>query len=270
MSEPAPDPATVDLSDKVVLTRPREHVALIRFDRAEKKNALHSSMVIELGRIIAQLDADETVRAVVLTGHETCFAAGADIREMLALGLPGTSNNPRCVAAWRTIEAFSKPLIAAVNGIAFGAGNELAMVCDFVIAGTNAQFGQPEVKIGGMAGDGGTQRLPRKLSPDVASYMLLSGEPIGVEHAHQLGYVVEICEVDRTVERALEIAATISARAPVAVRNTKACIRTAVGATLENGIAFERDAIWRNSMTEDRREGMASFTEKRAPRFKGR
>jgi enoyl-CoA hydratase len=259
-----------DLSAKVVLTRPSPEVALIRFDRAEKKNALHSSMVIELGRLIELLDADDEVRAVVVTGHETCFAAGADIREMLAAGPPGTSNNPRRVAAWRAIEGFRKPLIAAVNGIAFGAGNELAMVCDFVVAGSNAQFGQPEVKIGGMAGDGGTQRLPRKLSPNVAAWMLLSGEPIGVERAHQLGYVVEICEPSRTVERAVEMARTIAARAPVAVRYTKACIRTAVGATLENGIAFERDAIWRNSMTEDRREGMSAFTEKRAPSFRGR
>lgn len=259
-----------DLAAKVVLTRPSPHVALITFDRAEKKNALHSSMVIELGRLVDELDADDSVRAVVVTGHETCFAAGADIREMLALGPAGTSNNPRRVAAWRRIEAFSKPLIAAVNGIAFGAGNELAMVCDFIVAGSNAQFGQPEVKIGGMAGDGGTQRLPRKLSPNLAAYMLMTGDPIDAGRAYALGYVVEVCEPSRTVARAVEIAGTIAARAPVAVRYTKACIRTAVGATLENGIAFERDAIWRNSMTEDRREGMTAFTEKRAPAFKGR
>lgn len=259
-----------DHSDKITLERPSAHVALIRIARPEKKNALHSSMVIELGRLIVELEHDDDVRCVVLTGTDTTFAAGADIKEMVTFGPPATSNNPRRVAAWRAIEAFQKPLIAAVNGIAFGAGSELAMVCDFIIAGENAQFGQPEVKIGGMAGDGGTQRLPRKIGGNVASYMLFTGEPIGVERAHQLGLVVEICPVDQTVARAVAVADIIAMRAPVAVRNTKACVRAAVGATLENGIAFERDAIWRNSMTEDRQEGMTAFTEKRPPVFTGR
>jgi enoyl-CoA hydratase/carnithine racemase len=261
---------TDDLSSKVAMERPAEHVALIRFDRPEKKNALHSSMVIELGRLVAALEGDDEIRSVVLTGHETCFAAGADIHEMVALGPPGTSNNPRRVEAWRRIENFPKPMIAAVNGIAFGAGCELAMVCDFIVAGSNAQFGQPEVKIGGMAGDGGTQRLPRKIGPNMASYMLMTGDPIDVDTAFRLGFVVEVCDPSQTVVRAIEIAQTIAQRAPVAVRYTKACIRTAVGATLENGIAFERDSIWRNSMTEDRKEGMLAFTEKRSPTFKGR
>lgn len=262
--------ASENHADKVILERPAPHVALIRFNRPEKKNALHSSMVIELGRLIGELEADDSVRCVVLTGTEASFAAGADIKEMVTFGPPATSNSPRRVAAWRAIEAFPKPLIAAVNGIAFGAGNELAMVCDFIIAGDNAEFGQPEVKIGGMAGDGGTQRLPRKIGGNVASYMLFTGTPIGVERAYQLGLVVEICPAAQTVARAVQIAGIIAERAPVAVRNTKACIRTAVGATLENGIAFERDAIWRNSMTEDRQEGMTAFTEKRPPVFKGR
>jgi enoyl-CoA hydratase len=259
-----------DLADKVRLERPSPHVALIRFDRVEKKNALHSSMVIELGRLLGTLETDETVRCVVITGGETIFAAGADINEMLALGPPGTSNNPRRVEAWRRMERFPKPMIAAVNGIAFGAGSELALLCDFVIAGTNAQFGQPEVKIGGMAGDGGTQRLPRKIGPNMAAYMLFTGDPIDAETAFRLGLAVELCEPSRTISRAIEVGETIAARAPVAVQYTKACIRTAVGATLENGIAFERDSIWRNSLTEDRREGMTAFVEKRAPQFKGR
>lgn len=261
---------TENHSDKIVIEHPASHIALIRINRPEKKNALHSSMVIELGRLLVELDRNDDIRCVVLTGTEATFAAGADIKEMVTFGPPATSNNPRRVAAWRAIEAFSKPLIAAVNGICFGAGNELAMVCDFIIAGENAQFGQPEVKIGGMAGDGGTQRLPRKLGANVASYMLFSGEPLQVERAYQLGFVVEVCPVADTVNRAIEIGSIIASRAPVAVRNTKACVRTAVGATLENGIAFERDAIWRNSMTEDRQEGMTAFTEKRPPVFKGR
>jgi enoyl-CoA hydratase len=253
----------------VLASRISEHVALIRFDRPEKKNALHSSMVIAMAEHLDIFAADRSVRCVVLTGTETMFAAGADIKEMLARGPSGTSNNPLRVAAWRRFETFPKPIIAAVNGIAFGAGSEIALACDFIVAGHNARFGQPEVKIGGMAGDGGTQRLPRKIGPAMAAYMLMTGDPIDAETAFRLGLAIELCEPSQTVARAIEIATVIASRAPIAVQNTKACIRAAVGATLENGIAFERDAIWRNSMTDDRREGMTAFVEKRAPVFSG-
>ncbi len=259
-----------DLSHLIVCERPVEHVALIRINRPDKKNALHSSMVIGLARQLEAMAADAEVRAVVITGSDESFAAGADIKEMLEKGPPGTSNNPERVRAWRSMERFPKPFIAAVNGIAFGAGNELAMLCDFIIAGKNARFGQPEVKIGGMAGDGGTQRLPRKIGPAMAAYMLMTGDPIDVETAFRLGFVVEVCDVSKTVARAIEVAGVIATRAPMAVAYTKECIRVAVGATHENGIANERDALWRNSMTDDRREGMSAFVEKRQPRFSGR
>ena len=259
-----------DLSHLISRETPVAHVVLLRINRPEKKNALHSTMVIELARRLDEAAADIDVRAVVLTGTEDTFAAGADIAEMLERGPAGTSNNPDRVKAWRRLEKFPKPIIAAVNGIAFGAGNELALTCDFIIAGKNAKFGQPEVKIGGMAGDGGTQRLPRKIGANMASYMLMTGDPIDAETAWRLGYVIEICEVAKTVARAVEIASTIASRAPVAVQFTKACIGVAVGATHENGISYERDSLWRNSMAEDRREGMSAFVEKRAPKFTGR
>ncbi len=258
-----------DLSHCIVAERPSAHVALFRMARPEKRNALHSSMVIELSRLLEGAAADRDVRCAVLTGDERSFAAGADIAEMVERGPAGTSNNPQRVAAWRKLERFPKPIIAAVNGIAFGAGNELALTCDFIIAGRNAQFGQPEVKIGGMAGDGGTQRLPRKIGANMASYMLMTGEPIDAETAFRLGLVVELCDPGKTVARAIEIAEMIALRAPIAVQLTKDCIRVAVGATHENGISFERDSIWRNSMTADRKEGMTAFLEKRPPHFKG-
>lgn len=260
----------IDLSHLIARETPAPHVVLLRINRPEKKNALHSTMVIELARRLDEAAADIDVRVVVLTGTEETFAAGADIAEMLERGPAGTSNNPDRVKAWRRLEKFPKPIIAAVNGVAFGAGNELALTCDFIIAGKNAKFGQPEVKIGGMAGDGGTQRLPRKIGPNMASYMLMTGDPIDAETAWRLGYVIEICETSKTVTRAVEIAATIASRAPLAVQYTKACIGVAVGATHENGIAYERDSLWRNSMAEDRREGMSAFVEKRAPKFTGR
>jgi enoyl-CoA hydratase/carnithine racemase len=237
-----------NLSHLISRETPAAHVVLLKINRPEKKNALHSTMVIELARLLDEAAADIDVRAVVLTGTDETFAAGADIAEMLERGPAGTSNNPDRVKAWRRLEKFPKPIIAAVNGIAFGAGNELALTCDFIIAGKNAKFGQPEVKIGGMAGDGGTQRLPRKIGANMASYMLMTGDPIDVDTAWRLGYVIEICEVAKTVARAVEIAATIASRAPVAVQFTKACIGVAVGATHENGISYERDSLWRNSM----------------------
>jgi len=270
MNAPNESIPLVSLADRILVEDPAPHVRLIRIDRPEKKNALHSTMVIELARRLDDAAADIEVRAVVLTGTEATFAAGADIAEMLERGPAGTSNNPDRVKAWRRLEKFPTPIIAAVNGIAFGAGNELALTCDFIIAGKNAKFGQPEVKIGGMAGDGGTQRLPRKLGPNMASYMLMTGDPIDAETAWRLGYVVEICDTANTVARAVEIASTIASRAPVAVQFTKACIAVAVGATHENGISYERDSLWRNSMSADRREGMSAFVEKRAPKFSGR
>lgn len=243
------------------------HVLLIRIARPEKRNALSNPMVIEIARILKDADADPSVRCVVITGDEIAFSAGADIKNMQKFGVTAVVNDPKRVDAWRMIESFPKPWIAAVNGIAFGAGNELAMCCDFIVAGTNARFGQPEVKTGGMAGDGGTQRLPRKLGSNLASYMLFTGEPIDAQTAHRLGYAVELCDPKDTVKRSLSIAEVIASRAPLAVQATKACIHVAVGATAMNGLAFERVAVIRNHGTKDRQEGLAAFVEKRAPSF---
>jgi enoyl-CoA hydratase len=259
----------VSHADRVRCERASSHVLLIRFERPEKKNALHSSMVIELARLLDSAAADADVRAVVITGTENCFAAGADLNEMLEHGPANVVNNPARVDAWRRFERFPKPIIAAVNGIALGAGCEMALACDFIIAGKNAQFAQPEVKVGGMAGDGGTQRLPRKAGTAMASYMLLTGEPIDAEAAFRVGLVVEVCDPSRTVDHAVEIANVISKRAPLAVQFTKACIKVATGATAENGLAFERESLWRNSMTSDRQEGIKAFAEKREPKFRG-
>lgn len=264
------DSSAVSYADRVGCERASPHVLLIRFERAEKKNALHSSMVVELARLLDSAATDADIRAVVITGTENCFSAGADLNEMLEHGPATVVNNPVRVDAWRRFEQFSKPIIAAVNGIAFGAGCEMALACDFIIAGKNAQFAQPEVKVGGLAGDGGTQRLPRKAGTAMASYMLLTGEPIDAETAFRVGLVVEVCEPSRTVDDAVEIAKLISKRAPLAVQFTKACVKVATGATLENGLAFEREALWRNSMTSDRQEGIKAFVEKREPKFSGR
>ena len=227
-------------------------------------------MVIELARLLQDAGDDPDIRAVVITGDEQAFSAGADLANMRKGGVTAVVNDPQRVDAWRVIEKFAKPMIAAVNGYALGAGNELAMCCDFVIAGRNAQFGQPEVKTGGMPGDGGTQRLPRKVGPNLAAYMIMTGNPIDAETAFRVGYAVEVCEHEGYASRrAVEIAEVIASRAPFAVRSSKACIAVAAGATLENGLAFERVSILRNHASADRAEGLAAFLEKRPPRFSG-
>ena len=269
MDSNIPELQNEDHSDKIMLERPSAHVALIRFDRPDKKNAFHSTMIIELGRLMAQLSADDMIRAVVLTGSENCFAAGADIKEMIAFGPAKTANSPERVAAWAAIEQFEKPLIAAVNGMAFGAGCELALLCDIIIAGSNALFGQPELKIGGMPGDGGSQRLPRKLPPNLAAYLLLTGEPITADQAMRHGLVLDVLPPESTIARALAIADTIAERAPAATRAIKACIAMAVGATADNGLAFERGSITALTETKDSKEGMRAFLEKRPPNFVG-
>jgi enoyl-CoA hydratase len=245
------------------------HGLLIRIARPEKRNALSNPMVIEIARLLQSAAADAAVRCVVITGVEEAFSAGADIKNFQKYGVTAVVTDPRRVEAWNVIQSFPKPLIAAVNGYAYGAGNELALCCDFIIAGSNAQFDQPEVKTGGMPGDGGTQRLPRKVGPNLAAYMIFTGEPIDAATAHRVGYVVEVCPSKDTVRRALEIAAVIATRAPLAVQATKACIHTAVGATATNGLAFERAAVVRNHASRDRQEGMAAFVEKRSPDFTG-
>lgn len=249
--------------------RPAEHVRLIRIARPAKRNALTNAMVVAIGGIAERAAEDDDCRAMVITGDEAAFSAGADIGEAQERGGDAV-NDPARVAAWRKIERFPKPLIAAVSGICFGAGNELAMVADFIIAGRNARFGQPEVKIGGIAGDGATQRLPRKAGAGLAAYMLLSGDPIDAEAALRAGLVVEVVETADTVRRALEVASAIAARAPLAVRETKALVRATGNVGLEAGLAMEREALWRIFGSADRREGMGAFLAKRAPKWSGR
>src|SRR5262245_46641150 len=206
--------ATSDTSSFVQSERVSPHVLLIKLTRSAKRNALTNAMVIEMARLLNEANQDAGVRAVVLAGDETAFSAGADLADMRKGGVTAVVNDPRRVDAWRIIESFPKPMIAAVNGYALGAGNELAMCCDFVVAGRNALFGQPEVKTGGMPGDGGTQRLPRKVGPNLAAYMIMSGEPIDAETAFRVGYAVAVCETRDTVTRAVEIAEVIASRAP--------------------------------------------------------
>lgn len=252
--------------ETIEVTRPVPGVMVIRLDRAQAMNALSKALLGELAAMLEEADASDDVCAVVLTGSERAFSAGADIKEMPEGGIPMFAEAGR-LKAWKAIESFPKPLIAAVNGYALGGGCELTLLCDFVVAGENARFGTPEIKIAAFPGDGGTQRLPRLVGKSRAMMMVLTGEFIDAETAREWGLAVEVTPIDRTVARAVEIAALIAEHSPIAVRMAKAEVLMAYQKPLDESLSLERKMLlWQ---TRDHDEGIAAFVEKRKPRYKG-
>ncbi|MFJ4445505.1 2,3-dehydroadipyl-CoA hydratase PaaF [Pseudomonas sp. NPDC089422] len=247
---------------------PEHGVRLLTLQRPEALNALCTELLAELAAALADADTDPATRAVVITGSRKAFAAGADIREMAERDLVGILDDPR-VAHWQRIAAFSKPLIAAVNGYALGGGCELVMCADIVIAGEDARFGQPEINLGIMPGAGGTQRLLRAVGKPLAMQMVLTGEAITARHALQAGLVSEITQPELVVERALKVASSIAAKAPLAVRLAKEALLKAGDSDLASGLRFERHAFTVLAGTADRDEGIRAFQEKRPAQFKG-
>ena len=252
----------------VLVERPADGVALVRLNRPEARNALDLPTRRALVAAFRELSDDDGVRCVVVTGDERAFAAGADLKEMstmrprdwMALGIR---------RLWKVIADCPHPVVAAVNGHALGGGCELAMHADVIIAGENARFGQPEVRVGIMAGGGGTQRLVRAVGKYKAMKLLLTGEPIDGREACDIGLASEVVADDRVVDRALEIATAIAALPPVAVRLTKEAVLAGADAALETGLILERRSMEFLFDTDDQTEGMRAFVEKRAPRFKG-
>jgi enoyl-CoA hydratase len=247
---------------------PEQGVRLLTLQRPEALNALCTELLEELASALADAEADPAARAVVITGSRKAFAAGAGIREMAERDLVGILNDPR-VAHWQRIAAFSKPLIAAVNGYALGGGCELVMCADIVIAGEDARFGQPEINLGIMPGAGGTQRLLRAVGKPLAMQMVLTGEAITARHALQAGLISEITQPELAVERALQVARSIAAKAPLAVRLAKEALLKAGDTDLASGLRFERHAFTVLAGTTDRDEGILAFQEKRPAQFKG-
>ncbi|MAD44871.1 MAG: 2,3-dehydroadipyl-CoA hydratase [Oceanospirillaceae bacterium] len=244
-------------------------VWLVRLNRPQALNALNTELLGELSAVLDHAEMTEDVRALVLTGSTRAFAAGADINEMAALDMVGILNDPR-QQHWQRITRFSKPLIAAVNGFCLGGGCELAMHADILIAGHDAEFGQPEINLGIMPGAGGTQRLLRAVGKSMAMQMVLSGQPISAQQALQCGLVSEITQPEMTVERALALACRIATKAPLAVRLAKEAILRGMDADLSTGLRYERQAFTLLAATDDRNEGIAAFREKRQPGFSGR
>jgi enoyl-CoA hydratase len=229
---------------------------------------LSNELIGELAAAFRHAALNDDVRCIVLCGNDAFFSAGADIKEMQQRGFEAIDNSGRR-AAWRDIANFPKPIVAAVEGICFGGGHELALLADIVIAGEGAVFGQPEINIGILPGDGATQRLTRVAGKSLAMLMILTGESISARTAMQAGLVAEVVESGRAHARALEIAEIIAHKPPRSAELAKAAVLAAYQTTLDAGLEFERQAIRYAFTTSDKQEGMNAFFEKRAPSYRG-
>ncbi len=252
----------------LLLDHPASGVALITINRPKVLNALSTAVLEELVSVLEDFGARKDVRAVVITGGAEVFAAGADLKAMSEADMLGILYEPR-PQLWQRISDFRKPLIAAVNGYALGAGCELVMHADIVVAGETAKFGQPEINMGIIPGAGGTQRLIRAVGKSLAMKMVLAGEFISAAEALAAGLVSDVTLPEASIERALEIAGKIAAKPPIAVEQAKDVLLNAFETSLEAGLKYERKAFVMLAGTEDRNEGINAFLEKRKPNFKG-
>ncbi|MCA1667325.1 MAG: enoyl-CoA hydratase/isomerase family protein [Thermomicrobia bacterium] len=244
-------------------------IAVVRLNRPKVLNALSTPLMTELVEALEALDADDTVRCIVLTGNERAFAAGADIGEMADVSAVEMLKRNQ-FARWERIRKVRKPLIAAVSGYALGGGCELAMMCDMIVASESARFGQPEILIGIIPGAGGTQRLTRAVGKALAMEMVLTGRQITAREAFAAGLVNRVVPTELCLESAMHLAKEVAARPPLAVMMGKDAVLKTYDMTLEAGLDAERKNFFLLFSTEDMREGMAAFLEKRPPRWKGK
>jgi enoyl-CoA hydratase len=245
-------------------------VALVTLDRPAARNALNFALLAELAETLEALDRDGRTRVVVVTGAGgKAFAAGADITE-LADQTPERLDAEGNFDAWDRLAAVELPLIAAVRGFALGGGCELAMTCDLIVAGDDAQFGQPEIRLGVMPGAGGTQRLTRAIGPYRAMELVLTGRTLTAQEAHSAGLVTTLAPAAQAIPAALDLADRIAAMPPLAVRAAKRSVRAAAELPLSAGLRAERRAFFDLFATDDQREGMRAFMDKRSPVWTGR
>jgi enoyl-CoA hydratase len=253
----------------LVERQPEQRTALIRLNRPKQLNALNGPTMDVLCAALEELDRDDEVRAIVVTGSERAFAAGADIGEM-ASATPIDMLIGNRIGQWDRVRRISKPVIAAVNGWCLGGGCELAMTFDLILAGEGAKFGQPEINIGVIPGAGGTQRLTRAIGKSKAMAMVLTGEPITAREAEAAGLVARVTQDEVVVDDALALAAQIATKSPIALRVAKEAVNAAYEMSLTDALAHERRLFYLLFASEDQKEGMAAFLEKRTPDFRGR
>lgn len=258
------------MATQFIRVETRGRVGLITLDRPQALNALNDTLMDELGAALLAFDADDEVGAIVLTGSAKAFAAGADIAAMKDLSFLDAVRGDYITRNWETIRRVRKPVIAAVAGYALGGGNELAMACDIIIAADNARFGQPEIKLGIIPGAGGTQRLPRAVGKAKAMDLVLTGRMMDALEAERAGLVSRVVPADRLLEEALAVAGTIASYSLASVLMAKEALVRAYEMPLSEGILFERRMFHALFATEDQKEGMAAFLEKRPAEFRHR
>jgi enoyl-CoA hydratase len=257
------------MAEDLVLIDREGAVGLVRLNRPDKLNALSPDMLSALADALDDLDADEDIRVIVITGNERAFAAGADIEAMSNFSSEDVLRvNTR--QYWLRMWRVGKPLIAAVSGFAFGGGCELALQCDLIVASETAKFAQPEIKLGVMPGAGGTQRLAKAIGPYRAMEMERTGEPITAQQAFEANLVNRVVPVERYLDEAMELARLIAARPPIAVRRAREAFKQGLWGTMQEGMDLERENFVSLFDTEDQKEGMAAFLEKRPPQFRGK
>ncbi|MEN3150494.1 enoyl-CoA hydratase [Neorhizobium sp. IRAMC:178] len=257
------------MSYETLLTETRGAVALITLNRPKALNALNSTVMAELTEALAAFGKDEAIGAIVLTGSEKAFAAGADIKEMQGIDFVEAYVND-FISGWEAIAATRKPMIAAVSGFALGGGCELAMMCDFIIASETAKFGQPEITLGVIPGMGGSQRLTRAVGKAKAMDMVMTGRMMDVAEAERAGLVSRIVSPERLIDEAVEAAAKIASFPRAAVLMAKEAVSRSFETTLAEGLRFERRLFHSLFATADQKEGMTAFVEKRKPQFSNR
>jgi len=254
---------------EMILTETSGRVGLIKLNRPQAMNALNNQLMRELMDALEAFDKDDHVGAVVITGNEKAFAAGADIKEMADKSIQEMMDRDH-IAVFGRIRTIKKPVIAAVSGWALGGGCEIALSCDMIVASESARFGQPEVNIGVIPGAGGTQRLTRAVGKAIAMEMILNDRRLTAQEAYQFGMVNRVVPVEGYLDEALKLAEEIASRAPIAVRAAKKMINQTFERTLADGLAEEKQEFYNLFATQDQKEGMNAFVEKRKPEWKGK
>jgi len=256
------------MSYQTLLVEPHDHTLLVRLNRPEALNALNLTLMQELAAVLTEADQNDEIRCIILTGSEKAFAAGADVREMATKSFTDVFQSDLFGPEAEAIQRVRKPIIAAVAGFCLGGGCELAMICDFILAAETAKFGQPEINLGIIAGMGGTQRLTRAVGKAKSMEMQLTGRFMDAVEAERAGLVARIVPAADLLDDALKTAAKIAAKSQIAVKAAKEAVNRAQETTLREGLLLERRLFHAMFATQDQKEGMAAFVEKRPANFK--